>query len=150
MNEILDPVRCAEQGPEPASRVDDEHDGGVIDAVATAVGTSFLEEDSQRLRKLADFLDIARQPEAAVPEIADIPRHCIGSIPLGIDAHEDHPGQRLPPFRGEFPSRLAEHGHRRRADVRAVRKAEEDQVPLPGEHGPVHGRASVVHQREVG
>jgi hypothetical protein len=150
VHEVIDTVRRTEKGFQAPVRVDDQHDGRVVDAIDALVGASLLEKDPQRVRQLADLVKFAGQAEIVLAEIRDIPGHGLRRITFGIHTHEHNARQGLPAVRSESTTGLAEHGHSRRADIRAVGEAEEDDVPLAFEDRPVDDRTVLVQEREFG
>ena len=114
--------------PQPSLRVDDVALGTVVDGVALAC-LSLLEVDLEFLRDLLGCRQVAAQAEETQVEGGDVLRQRLLRVALRVDA--DHQDLDALGIRAELLHGAGDFRERGRADVRAVREAEEQHHDLP-------------------
>lgn len=148
VDDVLDPVRSTEKCLESALRIDDKDNRRMINRVISAFRRRLGEVDAEGFGQFDDFFEVAGDAEIALAEECYVFAHEFGCVPLGIDADKYDARQRVPASLSQLLPSLRKYLQRCRANVRAVREAEEHQVPLSFEDGAVDHSAVVIQQRE--
>lgn len=149
MHIVIDDMRTAEKCRESALRIEDQDGGRMIDIVVLIVGGLFLEIDSETGGQLFNFLERPRDAEIIVPEIADVLLHELRCVALRIHADQDNSRQRRLALGLQFSFGSRKNLQRGGADIGAMRKAEEHEVPLTFEYALVDRRTVLVLQDEL-
>ena len=148
MHKAFDGMGATEQSVELTGRIDDDYHGRVIDGIVVLVAILFLKIDAQSAGQISQLIDIACDAEIALAKRTDILRHFPGRIARGVYADQDDARQGRKAGFGELTFRRAEHLQCDRADVGAIRKAKENQVPVACENAAVNCLTVVVEQVE--
>ena len=131
-------------------RVDQEHDGRVIDGIILVGQRGLLEKYPEAASQVSQLVIIAGDTDGVRVEMTEVLIDDLRRIPFGVDADEDYPWRRRAPRCDQLLSRAGQHLQRQRTDVRTLRKAEEDEIPVAGEIVTPKGPASLVEQDEFG
>ena len=150
MDVVVDGVRAAEQRTETAVGVNEQHSRRVIDEVVSVFAFLFFKVDAESGRQRPNTLERTRDAEIAGTEIAHVPAKNVGRIAFRVDGHEHDARQRCNALLLEGRPRGRKHLQGCRADVGAMRESEEEEVPLPPEHGLVDRRAVMADELERG
>ena len=139
-------MRSAEHCVETAVGIDHENSGRMIHGVVVAIGRLLLEKNTEAGCEPGDFFQGARDAQVAVTKIVDVLAEEFRRVTFRIDADENNPWKRGLTLCGERRFGRGQNLESRRANVRTVREAKKDQVPLSPEDGAINGSTLLVDE----